>query len=321
MKRNRIIALICTVALTATLFVGCGSKEAAKVEDKPKVETPAEPVTLSVQVWGGSPTETKLIDDQVSAFNAANPNIILKKEVAVGDYNQLMQTKIAAKTEADLFFLDVSLVPSFVDKGVVAPIDEYLDNEDLKDFLPNILEGFQVDGKTYGLPKDYNNLGLFYNKKMFADAGVTPPTTWAELEAVSKKLTKGKVKALSLTDESARFASFLFQAGGKITNGEEMVFNSPESIKGFEFYYSFFKNGYASTPKDLGDGWAGESLAKGNAAMVVEGGWLIPFMKDTAPALEYGIAELPAGEQKGNMLYTVAYAMSKNTMLRHWVDN
>jgi multiple sugar transport system substrate-binding protein len=316
MKRNRIIALVCSVALTATLFAGCGNKaNNTKVDDKTKVETPSEPVTITVEVWGSSETETKLLDDQITAFNEANKSkkITLKKEVATGDYNQVMQTKIAAKTEPDLFFLDVSLVPSFVDKGAVAPIDEYMDKEDLKDFYPNLLEGFQVDGKTYGLPKDFNSLALFYNKKMFADAGVTPPTTWAELETVSKKLTKGKVKALSLPDDSARFSSFMFQAGGKIVDGEEMVFNSPEAIKGFEFYYSFFKNGDAASPADLGDGWPGESLAKGNAAMVVEGGWLIPFMKDTAPELEYGIAELPKGEKQGNMLFTVAYAMSTNT--------
>ncbi|MBU3114169.1 ABC transporter substrate-binding protein [Clostridium lacusfryxellense] len=315
MKRNRIIALVCTVAIITTLFVGCGSKNTAKVDGKTETEASAKPVTITVEVWGSSDTETKLIDDQIASFNELNKSkkITLKKEVATGDYNQVMQTKIAAKTEPDLFFLDVSLVPSYVEKGAVAPIDEYLDKEDLKDFYPNLLSGFQVGGKTYGLPKDFNSLALFYNKKMFVDAGVTPPTTWAELEAVSKKLTKGKVKALALPDDSARFSSFMFQAGGKVVDGEKMVFNSPEAIKGFEFYYSFIKNGYAASPADLGDGWAGESLAKGNAAMVVEGGWLIPFMKDTAPDLDYGIVELPKGEKQGNMVFTVAYAMSKNT--------
>jgi multiple sugar transport system substrate-binding protein len=314
MKRNRIIALVCSLALTATLFGGCGNKaNNAKVEEKPKVETPAEPVTLKVQVWGSSPAETKLVDDQIAEFNKENKNIILQKEVATGDYNQVMQTKIASKTETDLFYLDVSLASTYIDKGVVAPLDEYLDKDDLNDFYPNILEGFQKDGKTYGLPKDYNSLAIFYNKKMFADAGVTPPTTWAEFEEVSKKLTQGKVKALALADDSARFAPFLFQAGGKITDGEEIKFNSPEAIKGFEFYYSMFKKGYAATPKDLGDGWSGDSLAAQKAAMVIEGGWMIPFMAEKAPTVEYGIAELPAGDKQGNLLFTVSYSMSKNT--------
>ena len=316
MKRNRIIALVCTVALTATLFAGCGNKtEPVKVEEKPKVEVPVEPVNLTVQVWGSSPAETKLVDDQIAAFNEKNKSkkITLKKEVATGDYNQVMQTKIASKTETDLFYLDVSLAATYIDKKVIAPIDEYLNAEDLKDFYPNLLGGFQKDGKTYGLPKDYNSLALFYNKKMFADAGVTPPTTWAEFEEVSKKLTKGKVKALSLPDDAARFAPFIFQAGGQIVNGEEMKFNSPEAIKGFEFYYSMIKNGYAATPKDLGDGWPGDSLSNGKAAMVIEGGWMIPFMKEKAPDVEYGIAELPAGEKQGNLLFTVSYSMSNNT--------
>ena len=220
----------------------------------------------------------------------------------------------SAKTETDLYYLDSSLASSFIDKGVVAPLDEYLDKEDLKDFYPNLLEGFQKDGKTYGLPKDYNSLGIFYNKKMFKDAGITtPPKTWAEFEEVAKKLTKGKVKALSLPDDSARFAPFMFQAGGKIVDKEKMVFNSPEAVKGFEYYYSMFKKGYAAFPKELGDGWPGDSLAAQKVAMVIEGGWMIPFMKEKAPSVEYGIAELPKGEKQGNLLFTVAYSMSKNT--------
>lgn len=314
MKKNRIIALLCTVALTATLFAGCGNKASNdKVEDKPKVEASAEPVTLTVQVWGSSPAETALVDDQIAAFNSAHENITLKKEVATGDYNQVMQTKIASKTEADLFYLDVSQAANYIDKGVVAPIDEYLDQEDLKDFYPNLLEGFQKDGKTYGLPKDYNSLAIFYNKKMFADGGVTPPTTWAEFEDVSKKLTKDKVKALALADDSARFAPFLFQAGGMINDGEELKFNSPEAIKGFEFYYSMFKKGYAATPTDLGEGWSGDALSSEKVAMVIEGGWMIPFMAEKAPSVEYGIAELPAGDKQGNLLFTVSYSMSTNT--------
>lgn len=305
MKKNRIVALVSSVAIIATIFAGCGTK------DKTTVST--EKVNLKVQVWGSSPAETKLVDDQIAEFNKANKNITLTKEVVTGDYNQVMQTKLAAKTEPDLFYLDVALAAAYMDKGSIAPLDQYLDKEDLKDFYPNLLSGFQKDGKTYGLPKDFNSLGLFYNKKMFADAGVTPPKTWAELEEVSKKLTKGKVKALSLTDESARYAPFIFQSGGKVVDGEKMVFNSPEAIKGFEFYFSMFKKGYASTPKDLGDGWAGESLSSQKAAMVIEGGWLIPFMTEKAPTLEYGIAELPKGEKQGNLLFTVAYSMSKNT--------
>jgi len=307
MKRNRIIALVCSVALTATMFVGCGNKT--------KTGATGGPVTLTVQIWGSSPAETKLVDDQIAAFNIANKSkkITLKKEVVTGDYNQTMQTKIAAKTEPDLFYLDVSLAANYIDKGVIAPLDEYLDKSDLKDFYPNVLKGFQKDGKTYGLPKDFNSLGLFYNKEMFADAGVKVPKTWAELEEVSKKLTKGNVKALSLSDESARFAPFIYQAGGKIVDKEKMMFNSPEAIKGFEFYYSMIKKGYAASPKDLGVEGNSDALATGKAAMVIEGGWMIPFMKEKAPSVEYGIAELPKGEKQGNLLFTVAYSMSKNT--------
>ena len=49
----------------------------------------------------------------------------------------------------------------------------------------------QYQGKTYALSTGNNDLALFYNQKMFSDAGLQPLTTWAGLEANTKALTKG----------------------------------------------------------------------------------------------------------------------------------
>jgi multiple sugar transport system substrate-binding protein len=72
----------------------------------------------------------------------------------------------------------------------------------------------------------------------------------------------------------------------------------------------------ADIPKNMGFDWSGDAFAEEKAAMVVEGGWLIPFLKEKAPQLEYGIVELPvkeAGKQNSNLAFTVAYVMSKNS--------
>lgn len=269
-------------------------------------------VKITVGCWGSSPAETELLDNQIKSFEAKFPNIKLEKQVQTGDYNATMQAKIASKTAPDIYYLDVSLAPTWMKKGLIDPLDKYLDKKDLKDFVPALLSGYQRGGKTYGLPKDYNTLGLFYNKDMFAAAKVKVPTTWKELEAVSKKLTTGNVKALALSNEAARFAPFILQAGGDINKGDTPIFNTKQAIAGFDFYYSFMKNGYAVTPKDLGDGWAGDSFAKGKVAMVFEGGWVIPFMKDAGPKINYGIAKLPKGANAGDLAFTVAYVLNKD---------
>lgn len=308
MKRNALVAVITSLLLTTSLLAGCGKKDAVPTNNAAEDKE----VVIKLGCWGSSPAETKLLDDQIAEFNKEFPKIKVQKEVITNDYNQAMQTRIASKTDPDVFYLDVSLAPAYMEKAT-APIDEYLDKEDLKDFNENLLKGFQKDGKTYGLPKDYNSLAIFYNQEMLDKAGVKPPTTWAELEEASKKLTKDGVKALALADDSARFVPFIFQAGGKVMDGEKIAFNTPEAAKALDFYYSFVKNGQAADPKSLGEGWNGDALAHKKVAMVIEGGWMIPFMKESAPDVKYGISALPKGEQTGNLAFTVAYAMSKNT--------
>lgn len=331
MSSKRILALLVGLFFAVSLLAACGTNNTASTA-VPTTETASQPeaqtaqsttaetdktepkdVIISLGCWGSSPAETKLLDDQIQVFQNENPNITIKKLVQQGDYLQSIQTKIASKTEPDVYYLDVNLASNFMSKNILEALDAYIDKEDVKDFETNLLSAFQKDGVTYGLPKDYNTLVLFYNQDMFDKVKLKAPATWNELQEAAKKLTTDKVKGIVLPNDAARFGAFILQAGGKINNGNDPAFNTPEAAKGLDFYYSFFKNKYAATPKDLGDGWPGDSLARGKAAMVIEGGWMIPFMKDAAPNVKYGIAKLPKGELDGDLAFTVAYVMSKNS--------
>ncbi|MBZ4662941.1 MAG: extracellular solute-binding protein family 1 [Caloramator sp.] len=308
MKFKRFVATATALLIATSLFVGCGKKEEQTTE-QPKEEK----VTITLGCWGSSPAETQLLDDQIKKFEETHPNIKIEKQVITGDYNQALQAKIASKTEPDVYYLDVFQAPAYISKGVVEPLDSYLDMDDVKDFEEFLIEGFKKDGKIYGLPKDFNSLAIFYNKDMFEKAGVKEPTTWAELEEAAKKLTKDGVYGMSLSADAARFIPFMLQAGGKINEGDAVAFNTQEAAKGLDFYFSLIKKGYAKQPKDLGEGWNGDALAHKKVAMVIEGGWMIPFMKDAGPDVKYGITKLPKGDKEGNLAFTVAYAMSVNS--------
>ncbi|RKD32742.1 extracellular solute-binding protein [Thermohalobacter berrensis] len=307
---KKLSLLLVVLLLTTSLLVGCGGGASEDTSSESKEET----VTIKLGMWSSSPAETELIDNQIAEFEKTHPNINIEKEVYTDDYMQQLQANIAAKTEPDVYYLDVYQAPAFIEKEVILPLDEYLDQEDVKDFEENLLNGFMKDGKIYGLPKDYNTLALFYNKDMFEEAGVEVPTTWQELEKAAKKLTKDGVKGIVLSNDAARFIPFIYQAGGKVLdkNGN-IAFDSEAAAKGLGFYYSLFEKGYADTPQNLGVGWNGDALAQEKAAMCIEGGWMIPFMKQAGPDVNYGIAKLPKGEKHGDLAFTVAYVMSKNT--------
>src|SRR5207244_10424906 len=76
------------------------------------------------------------------------------------------------------------------------------------DFVPSLLSAFSYNGKVFGIPKDFNTLGLVYNKDLFKAANVKEPTndwTWDDLKTAAKALTKGDVVGLSLPADAARF--------------------------------------------------------------------------------------------------------------------
>ncbi len=308
---KKMVSLLLIFMLTLGLLAGCVQKEEATTEDVK--ENKEEQVTIALGCWGSSPAETELLDNQIAEFNKTFPNIKVEKQVITGDYNEQMQANIAAKSEPDVYYLDVYQAPNFIERGVILPLDEYIDKGDLKDFEDNLLAGFTKDGKVYGLPKDYNTLALFYNKDMFEAANSEVPTTWEELRAAAKALTTSDVKGITLSNDAARFIPFIYQAGGDIFDGNSIVFNTEEAAKGLDFYYSLIKDGYADTPQNLGVGWNGDALAQKKSAMVIEGGWMIPFMADAAPDVNYGIAKLPKGDKEGDLAFTVAYVMSRNT--------
>src|SRR5439155_140863 len=126
-------------------------------------------------------------------------------------------------------------------------------------------------GPVYGIPKDFNTLGLVYNKDLFKAAGIAEPTndwSWTDLSAAAKKLTTGGVVGLSLPADAARFMPFLWQAGGDLAN-----INNAAGVAATDFYTGFeAKDGVSKLTSELGICWPGEAFEKGKAAMVFEGG-------------------------------------------------
>ncbi|MGH2330634.1 ABC transporter substrate-binding protein [Thermoanaerobacter mathranii] len=320
MSKKILSIFVLTIFLLSTVLAGCSSSKnntsSANETNTQKQET-AKPVTIKLGMWSSSPAEKKIVDDQIAKFKEKYPNIDVQIETIVGDYMQKLQTELASNTAPDIFYLDSMPAPQLMSSGVLEPLDDYIKkyNVDVNDFEPALLSAFQWEGKTYGLPKDFNTLALFYNKDMFKAAGINePPKTWEELRNVAKKLTKDGVKGLVLSADLARFDAFINQNGGSVYKDGKVTLNLPENAQALDFYVSLItKDKVADTPQNMGEGWNGDAFAAKKAAMAIEGGWMIPFLKEKAPDLNYGIAELPAGKQKSTMAFTVAYVMNKNS--------
>ena len=171
-------------------------------------------------------------------FEEKHPNIKVKHEVIADQYMDVVKTRLIGGEGPDVFYLDAVEAPALIETGVVEPLNEYVkDDFDLEDFEKPLIEAFQKDGTYYGFPKGYSTLALFYNKKMFADAGVEVPTTWDELREVSKKLTDGtNVYGFGQNPEMARTYFIAESFGGKVVEDNKANFADQKVIEALQPY-------------------------------------------------------------------------------------
>jgi multiple sugar transport system substrate-binding protein len=302
------LLLLAIISLT-----GCSFHEASGV------------TTLTLSGWQSNPNEKQLLEQVLKTFESQHPNIKVKYEVINDQYMDVIKTRLIGDAAPDVFYLDAFEAPSLMKYGVLEPLNSYInDLSSLADFEPSLLKAFQVGNQIYGLPKDFSTLALFYNKKAFNKSKlIQPPKTWGDLRQYSKKLTLDKNKdgrneryGFGLSPELAR-QYFIVKAfeGNLVDKNGYAAFASSASLKGLQLIIEQYRKDKSSgQPSDVGANSGSEMFGQGKAAMVIEGSWAIPYLKDTFPSLEFATAEVPkVGGKKGTMAYTVAYVMNKRT--------
>jgi multiple sugar transport system substrate-binding protein len=116
--------------------------------------------------------------------------------------------------------------------------------------------------------------------------------------------------------DEARFGAVLFSYGGSYTTPDykTATINSPEAIQAATFEQSMVKDGSLKTPTDLGASWCGEAIGKQLVAMTAEGGWMVNFMKQTYPNVQYKAVEIPSGPKtRADIIFTNALGVNAST--------
>ena len=139
-----------------------------------------------------------LIEKICADFTAENPNIIIKP-IYTGNYDDniiKLQTAFEAKDQPDMVINLGTNRFSMVYSDYALCLDDLIASDGGDEFINDFVESFMidsfVDGKIYSIPFQRSVNILYYNKDMFAAAGLdpeTPPTTWEELINYAKKLT------------------------------------------------------------------------------------------------------------------------------------
>lgn len=280
---------------------------------------------LRLSGWISSPSEEKLLEGALDEFRTGHPDLPFLYEPIPGNYSEKIQLMLGTGTAPDLFYLKGMTAPSYIKYEVLRPLNDFVEADtsyDVDDFYPFLQGAFERDGQYYGFSKDFNPYVMFYNKELLAEAGIDSlPQNWTELEEVARKLTvdkdgDGKPDQFGLVIEPVidMLMAFVYQNGGQFhdENGE-LTLTDPAFVGALEYYYGLYQKGVAAIPTDIGVGWSGDAFGRGKAAIIFSGGWLLPFLKDNYPDVDYGVELMPAGKQRATIAFTTAYVMPKAT--------
>ncbi|MDP9843578.1 ABC transporter substrate-binding protein [Streptosporangium lutulentum] len=239
----RKVALTGLAAALGVTLAGCGGSGSGS--DKSTVTLWMYPVigdqAKSQAFW------TKVEKD----FEAKNATIDLKIDQQPWDGRQeKVTTALASKKGFDLVVLGPDQIPQYAQQGALAPVDDVVAPAKAS-FLPNALTALTMDGKLYGVPIYQTVTAPIYNKKVFADAGVTDfPQTWEAFKAAAPKLAAQKVAILDYPGApevglNQSFYPLLWGNGGSVfaADGKTVAFNGPEGVEALQFLLDLQKLG------------------------------------------------------------------------------
>lgn len=168
-----------------------------------------------------SNSSQKYWDGLVEAYEKTHPNVQVDVSVySWNDVDRKVKELVAAGDAPDM--AQIGAYADYAADDLLYSADELLSISTQADFASQLAEAGEVDGTQYGMPFAASTRLLFYNKTLFAEAGLSAPKTWDELAADAAALKADGVKypyALPLGSEEAQAETmqWLLSGGGGYT--------------------------------------------------------------------------------------------------------
>ncbi|GAB2582777.1 sugar ABC transporter substrate-binding protein [Paractinoplanes abujensis] len=298
-------------ALVSTAALAAACTPAPK---ETKIADPGTEVAGTVELWHFfTEREAAAIDQVVKDFEADHPKI--KVTIKAGQDDSKVTQAIGAGNGPDVgLSYSTDIVGKFCSSGAWIDLKQYLDRDkvDLNQLNATTRSYTEYQGKRCAMPFLADAYGMFYNKDLFAKAGLSgPPKTLDELTAYAKKLTvknaDGSLKTvgfLPLYDFYENAASHLAPAVGAkwLTDDGKSAVGADPAWKTLMTWQKDLVDwyGYENLTKfraSLGDEYSADNaFQKGQVAINIDAEYRLAFVKDQTPDLKYGVAPIPTSD-------------------------
>lgn len=330
MKTKTKLAISFFLAVSLVTLSGCGFK-------KPNPKQ----YNLKLEIWG-------LFDDRdaysdiFENYKKLNPNVveIEYKKLTPDTYKKELLEALASGQGPDIFLIHNTWLSSFGDKVIPASAEVLTEKKFRDDFVDVAAADFIREGRIYAVPLSVDSLGLYYNKDLFNEAGITaPPKDWNEFVEDVKKLTKisgmGEVTqsgaalgtAYNINRSSDVLNLLMLQNNTEMVDvgsgrakfdqafkkGDETIFPGENALS---FYTQFTKRSSSFYSWNPNLHYSLDAFSEGTLAMMLNYSWHVGTIAQKAPKLNFAVAPAPQLQNgtKTNYANYWGYAVAKNKM-------
>ena len=302
-----IAASLTAIAMSLTACISGNSSGPTKANAAPAASKPTGSIEVVSFYPVGSP-DYKRLQDRAGAFEAKYPGTKVNFVFGGGQNTPKIQARWRAGNPPEVsygFFDGTNSVGlKYAKAGQVQVLDAWLDqplegySSSWRDALLPAVKPFMTmpsDGKTYAVPESISTIQMYYNKKIFADHGITAPKTFDELIAAAEKLKAAGISPFAVTGTFNGYMQFWYDylllrragaaniesaiAGAKdfasIPGVKEAASDLEKLVKGGYFIDSFKSTDFTA---------AQLNFFQGKSAMILMGSWMIGEMKDSIPS-------------------------------------
>lgn len=304
MKLKKVLAVAMAAMMTLSV-AACGSKSSDEGKSKSGDSKDAK---LTVAIWDSN--QEAGLKEIMNDFTEETGVEVDIQVTPWSDYWTMLEAATQGGDMPDVFWMHSDQISTYAayDDILLNLSDkiEKSDKIDLENYPENLVSIYQnEDGDQLAIPKDIDTCAVWYNKKMFDEAGIAYPTadwTWEDFREIAKKLTNPEKNqygtALKPASYQESWYSTIYAYGGEVISEDKTKsgFDNPKTIEAMQLIENIIKDGSMPEYSVVAENNTEELMMAGTVAMTFQGSWMIPDLASSEYIKENcDIAPLPKG--------------------------
>ena len=319
-RRRALLGLAAAVSAVA-LLAGCSTSSSGSSGGSGEVAKDTK-ANLTYAVWDQN--QVKAIKANIKGFNEEYPDIKVNVDVTpYASYFTKLQTQGSSNTLPDLFWMNGPNFQLYAANGKIAPITDEVKSGaiDPDNYSAALNKLYTYDGTQYGVPKDFDTIGVWMNKALFEKAGVPMPSkdwTWSDFQKTGAELSQklksdGAYGAAAGMDGQTTYYDTIFQAGGSVIDGDESEYDSKAAEAGLAYWTDLIKSGASPSIKQLTDTTADQWFTSGKVAMYQGGSWFRSALIGSDIEKDVVAYPLPKGKEQATVIHGVSNVVAEGS--------